>query len=277
VLGDPGRLRQILVNLPQNAVKFTDEGQVELVVDCETTDEAEVTFRVTDTGIEISEADQVHLFEPFSQLDPSTTLRHGGTGLGPSIAHGLVNEMEGEIGVESNPGEGSTFWFTIGFEATDAPADPGEEGVDVLPRRRVLVVDGDPVNRLAIVRQLSTWGMVPRVAGASDQAIRWIQAGDPSDLALVDAHWAMPRRPAWSSASAISATSTVCRSWFSATSRRTRGMNECRDRWPGPCEPRHSTTLRSSYWRRSSPSLQASMPRSTRSTATCGCSWSKTV
>jgi CheY-like chemotaxis protein len=151
VQGDAGRLRQVLVNLCGNAVKFTEQGEVALSVgaiaqngECTT-----LRFDVRDTGIGIS-PDRLHtLFKPFSQVDASTTRRFGGTGLGLSIVKRLAEMMGGEVGVESLEGGGSTFWFTARFAMSDPePAMPQLRTPAVLHGRRVLVVDDNATNRI---------------------------------------------------------------------------------------------------------------------------------
>src|SRR5919199_3212082 len=148
--GDPGRLRQVLVNLVSNAVKFTERGGQVFVrarLLAETADSSLVRFEVQDTGIGIEPEARSRLFQPFSQADGSTSRRYGGTGLGLAISKGLVELMGGEIGVDSTPGLGSTFWFTLPLARADlrssdlAPATPALEGV------RVLVVDHDDERR----------------------------------------------------------------------------------------------------------------------------------
>ncbi|MEW5739927.1 MAG: ATP-binding protein [Myxococcota bacterium] len=147
VLGDRARVRQILLNLMGNALKFTDKGSVQLSV----TQEAEerLRFAVTDTGVGIDAADQSRLFQPFEQLDASSTRRHGGTGLGLAISKQLAELMEGSIGVASTRGQGSTFWFTVKAPPSTKPTITGEQPAaanDALPSR-VLVVEDNLANQ----------------------------------------------------------------------------------------------------------------------------------
>ncbi len=171
VCGDPTRLRQVLVNLVGNAVKFTEQGEVFVVVsmDGETPSHVSVRFVVRDTGIGISEAGRRQLFRPFTQADGSTTRRYGGTGLGLVISKHIVELMGGEIGVESEEGRGSTFWFTAQFEkqsgSAHASAAAAPSGVARLEGSRVLVIDDNTTQRETLRRQLRAWGM--RDGGAS--------------------------------------------------------------------------------------------------------------
>jgi two-component system, sensor histidine kinase and response regulator len=188
--GDPGRLRQILTNLLGNAIKFTEEGEV--VVRVELADEREKTatvrFEVSDTGIGMSPEQQERLFMAFTQADASTTRRYGGTGLGLAISKQLVNLMGGEIGVESEPGVGSTFSFTVAFEKQpaetySAPGIPAD-----LAGLRALVVDDSQANRMILEKQLSSWGIVSTSVEGGAQALEELHsaAGEPYDLAVLD-------------------------------------------------------------------------------------------
>ncbi len=158
--GDPHRLRQVLTNLSGNAVKFTEKGEVAIRIAVLEEGETSTTIRfsVTDTGIGIPEDRRDRLFQAFSQIDGSTTRRYGGTGLGLIISQQLVKMMGGEIGVESSPGHGSEFWFTLPFEKR-ADGNPAEPAIppDMLGRR-ILIVDDNATNRLVLREQLKGWG-----------------------------------------------------------------------------------------------------------------------
>ncbi|MBI5380327.1 MAG: response regulator [Opitutae bacterium] len=160
VRGDPTRLRQVLVNLVGNALKFTARGEVSIRVTCErlAAPQAVLKFAVSDTGIGIPEERRDRLFKSFSQVDASTTRRFGGTGLGLAICKRLAEAMGGEIGVTSTPGQGTTFWFTVvlGYEACDRPAVPAT--VDRIRNRRILIVDDNETNRLMLREQFRAWG-----------------------------------------------------------------------------------------------------------------------
>ncbi|WP_354185534.1 response regulator [Arthrobacter sp. UYCu712] len=191
LLGDAGRIRQILLNLASNAVKFTASGEVAIRVHVEEADADSglgvVRFEVRDTGIGIDSADHDRMFESFSQADASTTRRFGGTGLGLAISRRLTEAMDGEIGVMSTPDQGSTFWFAIPLPAAPAPAILPP---DLLTGLRVLVVDDNATNRLVLESQLAGWGMKPDAVTSGREALARSRAeeaaGRPYDIAVLD-------------------------------------------------------------------------------------------
>ena len=191
--GDPARLRQIVVNLVGNAVKFTERGEVVLSVEC---DEragtgVELHFTVTDTGIGIPLEKQASIFDAFTQADPSTTRRFGGTGLGLSIASQLVGLLGGRIWLDSEPGAGSRFHFVLPFEtrAETREKAPSLEYRD-LRGVRVLVVDDNATNRRIVEEIVLGWGMKPTLVDGGELALAAIRsardAGLPFDLVLLD-------------------------------------------------------------------------------------------
>jgi signal transduction histidine kinase/DNA-binding response OmpR family regulator/integral membrane sensor domain MASE1/HPt (histidine-containing phosphotransfer) domain-containing protein len=196
VSGDPGRLRQILLNLINNAVKFTEAGEVVIRVthdQLEPEAPAMVRFEVTDTGMGLSPEDQAGLFQSFSQVDASNSRRFGGTGLGLAICRQLVELMGGRIGVESEPGRGSTFWFTTPLIPAASPVarrviDPTMKGL------RVLVVDGNATNRTLVEQSLNGWGMASTTAANGAQALIELRGarerGKPFSLVLLEHHMA---------------------------------------------------------------------------------------
>ena len=189
VVGDLTRLRQILINLLNNAVKFTERGEVVVTVRAEpidTGDRHRLTFAVRDTGIGIAEDRRDRLFESFSQVDPSTTRRYGGTGLGLAISNRLVELMGGAMSVESSPGEGSIFRFTIEAEATPLPPRAFEGAVASLRGKRVLIVDDNATNRDILARQATMWGMDARQTGSPVEALGWIRGGKRFDVVILD-------------------------------------------------------------------------------------------
>ncbi|MDQ3942733.1 MAG: response regulator, partial [Actinomycetota bacterium] len=191
--GDPGRLRQILVNLLGNAVKFTEEGEVLLRVSLDE-DEGEVAvvrFEVKDTGIGMSEEQCSRIFQSFAQADASTTRRYGGTGLGLAISKQLVEMMEGELGAQSELGKGSTFWFTARLQKQPEGASrrlsyPRTD----LQGLRVLVVDDNETNRKIVHEQVISWGMKNGMAQDGAGALKMLRSavekGAPYDLAILD-------------------------------------------------------------------------------------------
>jgi PAS domain S-box-containing protein len=198
VVGDVTRLRQILINLLTNAVKFTEHGEVVVTVSRlplpagETAQSAaaahELLFSVRDTGIGVPADRRDRLFQSFSQVDPTTARRYGGTGLGLAISKRLCEMMGGRIWVESEVGKGSTFSFTIvARPAPDFATRSRRVGAQPqLNGRRLLVADDNETNRLIIIRQVRAWGMIARDTGSPNEALEWIRRGDPFDVAILD-------------------------------------------------------------------------------------------
>uniref|UniRef100_A0AAU1I922 Circadian input-output histidine kinase CikA n=1 Tax=Streptomyces sp. NBC_00180 TaxID=2903632 RepID=A0AAU1I922_9ACTN len=210
IIGDGLRLRQILINLLGNAVKFTDYGEILLTAsrgDDTTREKAEaaartirdegdiqrpliVRFTVRDTGPGIPQERIDQLFQPFEQLDSSTTRRFGGTGLGLAISRRLVEMMGGNIWVESEVGHGSTFHFTISTREVPASlrrSSTRSAGPDHdLRERRMLVVDDNMTNLTIMTRQAETWGMKVRATRSPQEALSWVRGGEPFDVAILD-------------------------------------------------------------------------------------------
>ncbi len=189
LLGDPTRLRQILMNLISNAVKFTEHGEIVVQVQAtEHENKAEVLFSVRDTGIGIP-ADRINqLFQAFTQVDASTTRKYGGSGLGLAISRHLCGLMGGKMWVESELGKGSTFFFNIVAEITasvDSKYSSEPLSTD-LHGKRILLVDDNATNLLILARQTQQWGMIPVPATGGREALAKIQAGDPYDAAILD-------------------------------------------------------------------------------------------
>jgi PAS domain S-box-containing protein len=186
VVLDPDRFRQILFNLIGNALKFTQEGCVGLRLGYDITN-GRLSVAVEDSGPGLAEADQARLFQRFAQIDGSSTRQHGGTGLGLAICKGLVEAMGGEIGVRSNVGEGSTFWFTATAPATEAPrvVGPAHAKPSQLDGTRVLVVDDNRANRELARAILGNAGAEITLAEDGEQAVR-LAAAAPFDLILLD-------------------------------------------------------------------------------------------
>ncbi len=193
VLGDPGRLRQILVNLVGNAVKFTSTGEVFIHVSREPGEGPNhLRFAVTDTGIGIPEEVQKKLFQAFVQADSSTTRRFGGTGLGLAICQRLAQQMQGRIGIESKPGQGSTFWFTAQLPETALSAPPSPLSWEQLKGRRILLVDPNHTVRKVVQQDLAAKGLQCSGARNAAEAVDLAQAAagmqQPFDMALIELH-----------------------------------------------------------------------------------------
>jgi two-component system sensor histidine kinase/response regulator len=190
--GDPGRLRQILINLVGNAIKFTETGEIAIhrLLENEDNTHATVRFRVSDTGIGIPAGHMDRLFDSFSQADNSTTRKYGGTGLGLSISKRLAETMGGRIGAESEKGRGSVFWFTAIFEKNTA----GKEKSLIVPEdirgKRMLVVDDNATNRYVMREQLKSWGCRYGEASNGKAALDCLEAAvaanDAYDIAILD-------------------------------------------------------------------------------------------
>ncbi len=190
--GDPGRLRQILTNLVGNAIKFTESGEIAIHIRMEREDSQHVflRFSVSDTGIGIARDRMDRLFKPFSQADSSTTRKYGGTGLGLSISKKLSELMGGRIGVEGNPVQGATFWFTGAFEKQPV----SKEKKVVVPKdirgKHILIVDDNETNRYVLREHLKLWGCRHAEASSGRQALvrlaEAVSANDPYDIAILD-------------------------------------------------------------------------------------------
>ncbi|MEA3247635.1 MAG: response regulator [Gemmatimonadota bacterium] len=191
VIGDSGRIRQVLLNLAGNALKFTEKGHVLVSVEGgrKSADEASFRFDVSDTGIGIPAAVLPTLFSPFMQADASTTRRFGGTGLGLSISKRLVELMGGEIGVRSTEGVGSTFWFTIALPLDNSPL-PQQHPPVALGGVRILVVDDIEVNVRLLTEWLRSWRMRVESAPGGERALKMMrdadERGDPFRIAILD-------------------------------------------------------------------------------------------
>ena len=190
-IGDPGRVRQILTNLTGNAIKFTEKGFVLISVECETQTSHDACLRISveDTGIGIPDDRLEHIFDHFTQAEAVTTRRYGGTGLGLAICSQLVELMGGTIGVQSRPGKGSTFWFTLSLPLDPQSAPVLQPDMD-LTGLRVLVVDDNSTNRQIFQEQLSSWELHSEAVASGAEALRVLgeaqTAGTPYGVALLD-------------------------------------------------------------------------------------------
>ncbi len=195
--GDPGRLRQVLVNLTNNAIKFTAAGEVSIcaMLSEQTDSRATVQFTICDTGIGIPENSIDDLFRAFSQVDASTTRKYGGSGLGLAISKQIVELMGGRIGVDSEEGVGSTFWFTVILEKQPADQRIDPRRLEDIDGMRVLAVDDNRTNRRVLWQYLASWHCRPDEADSAQQAMEKLRAaadeGDPYKLALLDSRMPM--------------------------------------------------------------------------------------
>ncbi len=205
VEGDSLRLRQILINLLSNAVKFTHDGEIIVRVEQKDIDAGRIAcrFEVTDTGVGVDPGNVDKLFDPFTQEDGSTTRRFGGTGLGLSICKQLVDLMDGEIGVESQPGDGCTFWFSVPLIRDDAA--PEQMNTELLAGKRVLIVDDNDTNLETLQHQLDSWRMRVEPASSGPEALGLlgsnVRADRPFDAVLLDMN--MPEMDGMQVAAAI--------------------------------------------------------------------------
>jgi PAS domain S-box-containing protein len=189
IMGDAARLRQVLLNLVSNAVKFTDEGEVVVQVGADATeaDSYRLEVAVRDTGVGIPEDRMDRLFASFSQVDASTTRRYGGTGLGLAISKRLVELMGGTMRVESEEGKGSTFQIGLPVEAAEVPARGAAQGdLPQLAGKRILVVDDNATNREIVARHARSWGMEAVALTSPSEALARIEAGETFDVAVLD-------------------------------------------------------------------------------------------
>lgn len=197
--GDPGRLRQILTNLVGNAIKFTERGEVVVMISAEATPASHpvsrasywmLRFEVTDTGIGLTSEQRAKLFQPFTQADGSTTRKFGGTGLGLAICKQLVEMMGGQIGVNSVAGQGSTFWFTAKFDVQPEGNQAAVQPQAALKGRRILVVDNHITTRKMLEHQLREAGILCEGVEDGDQALDHLRSaaeqGSPCDLVIMD-------------------------------------------------------------------------------------------
>ena len=192
VSGDPGRLRQILINLVGNAIKFTEKGSVTVEANLieKSGDRNLIEFSITDTGIGMTQEATDRLFDRFTQADSSTTRRFGVTGLGLAICKQLVGLMGGKIGAESEPGVGSRFWFSVPMSGHDNKQSEVDELISAVAGLRVLVIDDMDVNRQVFERQIQAWGGYVDTASRPDAGVEMagdaLANGNPYDLVLID-------------------------------------------------------------------------------------------
>ncbi|MBI3649671.1 MAG: response regulator, partial [Acidobacteria bacterium] len=213
LIGDAGRIRQILTNLAGNAIKFTDTGYVLINIECSEQSEsaAVIKFSVRDTGIGIPEDKLGNIFEKFTQADTSTTRKYGGTGLGLAISKQLTELMGGQIGISSVVGEGSNFWFTLPLALSNEEANAPMPAID-LTGVRVLIVDDNEINRRVLHEQITSWGMKNGGYASGEEALQALREakaeGDPFYIAILD--YLMPGMDGEMLAKAIKADPELC-------------------------------------------------------------------
>lgn len=189
IYGDVTRLRQILINLIGNAIKFTEKGEVFVTIDCQIVDNGRYNlhFSVKDTGIGIPPDRMTRLFQSFSQVDSSTTRKYGGTGLGLTISKMLAELMGGRMWVTSKVNTGSTFHFTINISPAEAQSKiPYGNKVPQIEGKQILIVDDNETNRFILFKQTESWGMLPKTAVSGNEALALLKQGNDFDLAIFD-------------------------------------------------------------------------------------------
>jgi signal transduction histidine kinase/DNA-binding response OmpR family regulator len=210
LVGDPGRLHQVMLNLVGNALKFTEQGEVVVRVSKESEEgrRARLRFTVRDTGVGISPEARAKLFQPFVQADSGTARKYGGSGLGLAICRQLISLMGGEIGLESEPGQGTTFWFTADFVLQEASPKVGPRRTE-LAGLRALIVDDNTTNREILTRQLAAWRIETRAVDGAPAALAALRAagGQGFDFAVLDME--MPGQSGLDLAKAIRADPTL--------------------------------------------------------------------